>query len=159
MGAMEQGGWLDQLILGILNFLNAPALAVLVAFGGGLLVALLGRLSPKDDWSFIKEGPGRVLAAAFLLLAVLRTTPRLVVPQGRFVCESAPGPLGLPQTTGCEYVTDGTIHVAYDYTLADMARDFAVSLGQDAVLGAVGVGLGIIVAALVRRRRQRASVK
>ena len=154
---MEQGGWLDQIILGVLNVLNAPVVAVLVAVGGGFLVALLGRLSPKDDWSFIKEGPGRVLLVAFLLLAALRSTPRLIVPQGQFQCETTPGPLGLPQTTGCEYVTNGSIQVAYDYTLGDMARDFAVSLGQDVVLGALGAGLGIIVAAIVRRNRRRAN--
>jgi hypothetical protein len=154
---MEQGGWLDQIILGILNFLNAPVVAVLVAVGGGFLVALLGRLSPTDDWSFIKEGPGRVLAVAFLLLAVVRSTPHLIVPHGQFECDSIPGPLGLPQTTGCEYVMEGTVHVAYDYTLDVMARDFAVSLVQDVVLGAVGAGLGIIVAAMIRRSRQRAA--
>ena len=151
---MEQGGWLDQIILGVLNLLNAPVVAVAVALGGGFLVALFGRLSPKDDWSFITEGPGRVLTVAFFLLAVLRSAPHLVVPKGQFECGTAPGPLGLPQTTGCEYVMDGTVHVAYDYTLGDMARDFAVSLGQDLVLGVLGTGIGIIVAAIVRRTRR-----
>lgn len=55
---MEKGGWLDQILLGILNVLNHPLLAVVVALGGGFAVALLVRLSPKEDWELLKEGPG-----------------------------------------------------------------------------------------------------
>jgi hypothetical protein len=150
---MEKDGWLDQLLLGILNLLNHPLLAVVVALGGGFAVALLARLSPKEDWEFIKEGPGVVLTGAFLLLAGIKSAPRLVLPETSFVCDRTTGPFGIPETSNCRWTSTGTTHLAYDYTFGDFVREFISSLALEGVLGALGAGLGILVALIVRRRR------
>jgi hypothetical protein len=150
---MEKDGWLDQFLLGILNVLNQPLLAVVVALGGGFAVALLARLSPKGDWEYLKEGPGAVLTGAFLLLAGIKAVPRLVLPETNFVCDRTTGPLGVPETGDCRWTSSGTTHVVYDYTFGDFLREFASSLVLDVVLGGLGAALGILVAMIVRRRR------
>src|SRR5215207_4744179 len=146
---MEKDGWLDQFLLGILNVLNHPVLAVVVALGGGFAVALLARLSPKEDWEYIKEGPGAVLTGAFLLLAGLKAVPRLVFPESHFVCDRTTGPLGLPETGDCRWTSTGTTHLVYDYSFGDFLRDLASSLVLDVVLGGLAAGLGILVATIV----------
>jgi hypothetical protein len=150
---MEKDGWLDQLLLGILNVLNHPLLAVVVALGGGFAVALLARLSPKEDWEFIKEGPGVVLTGAFLVLAGVKSAPRLVLPETDFVCDRTTGPLGIPVTGDCRLTSTGTTHVVHDYTFVDFLQEYFSSLGLELVLGGLGAGLGILVARIVRRRR------
>jgi len=73
---VEKGGWLDQILLAILGFLNQSWLSITVALVGGGLVAYLGRVSPKEDWEYLKDGPGKVLSVAFLLLAAAKSAPR-----------------------------------------------------------------------------------
>jgi hypothetical protein len=144
---MEKDGWLDQILLGILNLLNETWLGVAVAVGGGFIVAVLARTSPKKDWDFLKEGPANVLAGAFLLLAGLRSAPRLVLPKQNFVCDDG--------GTHCRFEADGPIQTVYDYTFGDFVREFAVSLVRDAVLALAGAAVGVAVAAVVLRHRKR----
>lgn len=67
---MEKGGWLDQLLLNVLGFLDQQWLGVAVAVVGGFGVAYLARRSPKQDWAFVREGPAAFLSGVFLVLAV-----------------------------------------------------------------------------------------
>jgi hypothetical protein len=146
---VDKGGWLDQLLLSALGFLNQELLGVAVALGGAFAVAYLGRRSPKQDWAYIKEGPGAVLTFAFLGLAALKSVPRLVVPTTRFTCDHAPGLLGIPEATNCRWASSGTLHAVYDYTLGDFWSEFFGSLLRDAVLGVIGYAAGFLVATLV----------
>jgi hypothetical protein len=149
---VEQGGWLDQFLLSVLGLLNARWLEVLVAVGGSFVVACLARLSPKQDWAFVKAGPGRVLTGAFLLLAGVRSAPRLLVPTTTFSCERVPGLLGIPETTNCHWTTHGTLKGVDDYTFVDFWTEFLGSLLREAIWGAVGLAAGFLVATLVLRR-------
>ena len=150
---MEENGWLDQILVGVLGFLNQPWLAITIAIGGGFAVAYLARKSPKNDWEFIQEWPSGVLTGAFVVLACAKSAPRLVLPTTRYSCDRVPGPLGIPVTANCHWITDGTLHTVQDYTMADLLRDFFASLVQDAVFTAVGASAGIVVAVMVLRRR------
>ena len=150
---MEKDGWIDQILLAILNVLNDPVLAVVVALGGGFAVALLARLSPKEDWEFIKEGPGNLLTGAFIALASIKGAPRLVLPETNFVCDHTTGPFGIPETGNCRWTSAGTTHLEYDYTFVDFLHEFFSSLALEVILGALGAGLGILAAMIVRRRQ------
>jgi uncharacterized membrane protein YeaQ/YmgE (transglycosylase-associated protein family) len=151
---VEKGGWLDQILLAILGFLNQSWLSITVALVGGAVVAYLARVSPKNDWEYLKEGPGKVLSAAFFLLAAVRSAPRLVIPETRFVCDRVTGEFGIPVSANCRTVTEGTVGVVYDYTLGDMLYDFFFSMVQEVVFGLIGAAVGIIVATVVRRSRR-----
>jgi hypothetical protein len=144
---MEKDGRLDQILLGILNLLNETWLGIVVAVGGGFVVALLARISPKKDWDYLKEGPGNVLAGAFLLLASLRSVPRLVFPKQNFVCDEG--------GTDCRFEADGPIQTVYDYSFGDFVREFVVSLVRDAALAFAAAAVGVAVATVVLRRRKR----
>jgi hypothetical protein len=150
---VEKGGWLDQILLGILSFLNQPWVGITVGLGGSILVAFLARLSPKRDWEYISEGPGKLLAYAFIAYAFLRSVPRLVMPKSTFVCDRQPGPFGIPQTTNCHFVTSGRMHFEYDYTLLDFGKDVLFSIVQDIVFGSAGFVVGLILGTLVKLLR------
>jgi hypothetical protein len=151
--AVQQGGWLDRLILSVLDFLNQPWLGITVALAGSFAVALLARLSPKDDWEFIRQGPDRLLTGAFVVLAGLKSAPRLVLPKQSLVCDrSTLDPLlRIPIRTDCHFVSDGPIRTVYDYTFGDMVREFLLSLLQSVVWGAVGTAAGLLTALLLTR--------
>jgi len=151
---VEKGGWLDQILLAILGFLNQSWLSITVALVGGGLVAYLGRVSPKEDWEYLKDGPGKVLSVAFLLLAAAKSAPRLAVPEWHFVCDRTTGEFGIPVSTNCRTVTEGTVGVVYDYTLGDMVHDFFFSMVQEVVFGLIGAAIGIIIATVVRWSRR-----
>jgi len=151
---VEKGGWLDQILLAVLSFLNQSWLSITVALVGGGLVAFLARVSPKNDWEYLREGPGKVLSVAFLLLAAVKSAPRLAVPDFHFVCDRVPGEFGIPVSTNCRTVTEGTVGVVYDYTLADLAHDFFFSMVQEVVFGLIGAAVGIILATIVRWSRR-----
>ena len=151
---MEKGGWLDQILLGILGFLNQQWLAIAVALVGSCAVTYLARTSPKRDWEYLKEGPGNLLLGAFVLFAVVRSAPRLVIPKTTFGCERRPGAFGIPVSTDCRAVSSGTVHVVYDYTVVDLVRELVDSAVTDLVFGAGGVAAGFVVGTLVRRRRR-----
>lgn len=146
---MGKDGWLDQVLVGVLNFLNQTWLSIAVAFVGGLLVAFLARRAPGQDWAYIKDGPGNLLLSAFLLLAALKSIPRFVLPKTSFTCDQAPGPLGFPVTTNCGPVSVGRPHFEGGYSLREFVRDYTVSLLQDLVYGGLGALVGIALATLV----------
>jgi hypothetical protein len=149
---VDKGGWLDQLLLGVLGFLNQRWLGLVVTLGGGFLVAYLARRSPKQDWAYIKEGPGAVLTGAFLLLAALKSVPRLAVPKTSFTCDHAPGLLGIPEATNCRWISEGAVGMVYDYTLGDFAAEFFGGLLRDFVLGGLAYAAGFAVATAVTWR-------
>ena len=155
--SVDKGGWLDQLLLAVLGFLNQPWLSIGVALVGGAAVAYLGRVSPKNDWEYISEWPGRVLLGAFVVLANIKSVPRLVFPAWHFVCDKVPGEFGIPVSTDCHWESEGTIHTVQDYTFGDWAHDFFGSLVQDAILGLVGAGVGFLIGTIVVRSRRAAS--
>ena len=161
---MEQGGWLDQLIMAVLGFLNQPWVTIVVSADTGLAVAYLARAAPpkgargraeaREHWAFIKERPSAFLAGAFMIYSALRTAPRLVLPSSHFACEWTTKPPGIP-VQECRWVTEGRVGLAYDYTLGQWARDFGTSLLQEAVFGLVGAAVGFLLATIVVRRRRR----
>jgi hypothetical protein len=150
---VEKGGWLDQILLAVLGLLNQSWLSITVALVGGAVMAYLARVSPRNDWEYLREGPGKVLSVAFLLLAAVKSAPRLAIPETRFVCDRVPGEFGIPVSTNCRTVTEGTVGVVYDYTLGDMVYDFFFSMVQEVVFGLIGAAIGIIAATVVRRSR------
>jgi hypothetical protein len=151
---VEKGGWLDQILLAILGFLNQSWLSVTVALVGGAVVAYLARVSPKNDWEYVRDGPGNVLSVAFLLLAAVKSAPRMVVPETSFVCDRTTGEFGIPVSTNCRAVTDGTVGFVYDYTLGDLVHDFFFSMVQEVVFGLIGAAVGVILATVVRWSRR-----
>ena len=154
---MEKDGWLDQLLMAVLGFLNQTWLSIAVALVGGAVVAYLARLSPKKDWEFISDWPGRILFGAFLLLANIKSVPRLVLPETNFVCDKELGEFGIPVSTNCRWITEGTVHTVQDYTLGDWFSDFLSAILQDAVFGAIGAAVGFLVGTLVLRSRRAAA--
>lgn len=149
---MERG-WLDTALLALLEFLDNPWLSVIVPVGGGLALGYLARRSPRRDWDRITELPGKVLFGVFLVLAAIKSLPRLVVPSASFLCDREPSPLsGILVETNCRLATAGTFQTVYDYTLGDYLRDFVVFIARDCVLGVIGLLIGIAFATVVTRR-------
>lgn len=142
---MEKDGPVDQVLLAVLGFLAHPALGMSVVFVGALLVAYLGRIRPGHDWAPIKEWPGAVLGGAALLLAGLRGAPRYVSPEYDFTCTKILGDFGVPRTTDCAFDVTSPGRLEYDYTFGEYVWDFFVSLVQEGVVGALGVGAGVLV--------------
>ncbi len=144
---MEKGGWLDQILLGVLGFLAQPWLSIVVALVGGAVVAYLARSSPKTDWEFIKEWPGGVLFGAFVLLAGVKVSaPRLIPAEYHIECDSP--------DIFCGFVVDRQMRYVYDYTVLDYVRDFAISLVQDLIFGGLGFLVGMVIARVVLGRRR-----
>jgi hypothetical protein len=142
---MEKGGWLDQIILLVLGVLTNRWLGYAVAFFGSLAVAYLARRSPKADLAYLQEGAVYVLAGAFLVSASLRSVPRLVLPESRFVCDRS-GPF---RSLNCRSESVGEFRTVIDYSFLDMLRDYGLSLLQEALIGAIGALCGIGIALLV----------
>jgi hypothetical protein len=144
---MEKDGWLDQALYAVLNFLNQTWLGITVALVGAFAVAFLAKRSPGTDWEYIKDGPDKLLAGVFLLLAGLKTTPRFVLPTTHIACDTSVDPTtGLPVTGDCRFVTEGTATFVYDYTLGDMVRDFLISLAYSGVAALLGGAAGYLAA-------------
>jgi hypothetical protein len=142
---VEKGGWLDQLLAAVLGFLTNPWLSAVVAFVGAAVVACLARLSPKKDWDYIKEGPGRFLFFAFILFYGAQVgVPRYVPPVYDFACSTP--------DSGCDVVAKPG-YFAYDYTAGNFWRDLGISFLQDLIVGGLGVLVGIVVARAVLARR------
>ena len=149
---MQQDGWLDQAIYAVLNFLNEPWLGIVVPFVTAGVVAYLARRSPKQDWEYIREGPDKVLTAAFVLLAGVRSTPRLVVPTSHFVCDEGVDDLGFPTVSRCRFETAGSVHTVIDYTFGDFVREMLTSVVTSVVVGAFGGAAGWLIARVLIRR-------
>jgi hypothetical protein len=151
---MEKGGWLDQILIGVLNFLNEPWVSNTVVVVAAFLVAYFAVVSPKeDDWSLLREGAGKILFGAFVLLAMLKSGPRLIIPESHYVCDREPGALGIEVSTNCRFETQGTFRTVYDYSILDFIKDFYTSVFYELVFGAVGALAGLLCAMLVMRGR------
>jgi hypothetical protein len=148
---VEKGGWLDQILEAVLAVLTNRWLGYIVAFVGGAVVAYLARRSPKRDWEYIKEGPGKVLLGAFVVTAALRSTPRLILPETRFVCDEVTGPFGLPETSNCRFESEGEFKTVVDYTFGDMIKDLAWGALQEFIIGGIGAAVGLLIAIAVPR--------
>lgn len=154
---MEQGGWLDQVILGILQFVTQSWVELVVGLGGGVALAVLARLSPRRDWEEITGMPGKALVFAVLLLASLKSVPRAVFPTTTLRCDDVPGTLGIPQKS-CHFVAAAQSNPGPDFTLLDMIREIFVSVGRDALLALIGWALASLVLTAVLRLRGRPAV-
>ena len=145
--SMEKNGWLDQALYAVLNFLNQTWLGISIALVSAFAVAFLAKRSPGSDWEYIKDGPDKLLSGAFLLLAALKSGPRLVLPKGDFVCDSVMDPtLGIPVKENCRYVTDSSLTVVYDYTIGDMIKEFLTSLAYSGACALIGGAAGFLAA-------------
>jgi len=151
---VEQGGWLDQLILGTLQFVTQSWVELVVGLGGGFALAVLARLSPRRDWEEVTGLPGRALLGAVWLLAFLKTVPRLVVPKTTLSCDDVAGPFGIPQKS-CHFTTTGTFHTVQDFTVLDAITEIVESVARDALLALAGWGLGWVVMTVLLRMRRR----
>jgi len=151
---------LGQILFGIMRFLNQPWVSVVVGLGGGFAVALLARLSPpRGQWNFIEDLPSRAILVSFVVVSIFRIVPLKLIPQAsdfRLTCEHPTGPFGIPENTNCAWVRVRPDHTVPDYTLAQMGRDFLLSLVQDLVYGAIGAGIGIMLLTIILRLRRSA---
>jgi hypothetical protein len=153
---MEKDGWLDQALYAALNLLNQTWLGVVVAFVSACAVAYLARRSPKADWEYIRDGPDKLLSGAFLVLAGLKSTPRLVLPKSDFVCDTVIDPtLGIPVQDNCRFVPQGSFEVVYDYTFGDMVREFLTSLVYSGVAALIGGGVGLLLSVALPKSTAR----
>lgn len=148
---MEKGGWLDQILEAVLAVLTNRWLGYLVAFVGGAVVAYLARRSPKRGWEYITEGPGNVLLGAFVVSAVVRSTPRLILPETRYVCDKTTGLFGLPETSNCRFKSEGELRTVVDFTFGHMMKDFAWGALQELIIGGIGATVGFLIALAVPR--------
>lgn len=146
---MEKGGWLDQIIEFVLNVLTNRWLGYFVAFVGGAVVACLARRSPKQDWEYIKEGPGKLLLGAFFVSVSLRTVPRVILPETRFVCDKTTGLFGLPETSNCRFKSEGEFRTVIDFTFGDTLKEFVWGTLQEFVIGGIGALVGLLIAAAI----------
>lgn len=147
---MEQGGWLDQILLFVLSVLANPWFGYGVALFGAAFVGYLARRSPKQDWEFIREWPGTVLLGAFFVSASLQSAPRLVFPDYHYSCDRSLDAFGLPTKVDCSFTSSGSIQTIVDYSFLDMIRDCMVAGAQELVLGAIGLAAGRWLAVMTR---------
>lgn len=131
----------------LFELIDSEWLSASMTVAGALLIAVLAHRSPTKDWEWIRDGPDRFFAYAFMAFSFVKSVPHWVAPRFRVDCPQT-GSILDPHVQCTVGGTAG--HYETTWTFVDVGKEFLWHLADDMKWAAVACALGFALNRLLR---------